>query len=305
MNNLGCHADLLKISVVTACLNAEKTIERTLQSIEKQGYPNLELIVVDGLSTDRTLEIVRRYEHIVTKIISEKDRGAAEAINKGFRQATGDILCYLNADDSFYPRALHRIAEELLASPKIDVVTGSCQRVFADGSIVVTQVPKNFERLMALRNDIEQPSTFWRSSIHRQAGELDESYSLAFDWEWWNRLRSCGARFRAIKDVLSVYYFTNDNLTSKAGMRVINEMYRITKTYGPYRGYLANVYRVLFQLFDMKGYYDQPFFQLGLAKRFFFGTALSILYSVFGREAINAYNWNWASKQIRGIVWYK
>lgn len=294
-----------KISVVTVCLNAEQTIERTLKSIEEQGYPNIELIIVDGLSSDRTMEIIRKYRYIVSQIICEKDRGIAEAINKGFRQSTGSIMCYLNADDAFYPGALHRIAEEFMASYEIDVVTGACQRVFADGSILVTQVPEHFERLMGLRNDIEQPSTFWRASIHRQAGELDESYAFAFDWEWWNRLRSCGARFRVIKDVLSVYYFTTDNLTSKAGIRVINEMYRVTKTYGPYRGYLADVYRGLFRLFDMNGYYDRPFVQLGLARRFLFGTALSALYLFFGREAINAYNWNWASKQIRGITWYK
>jgi glycosyltransferase involved in cell wall biosynthesis len=305
MNNLACRVDQLKISIVTACLNAEQTIERTLQSIEQQGCPNLELIVVDGLSTDRTMEIVRQYGHVVSQTICEKDRGIAEAINKGFRLATGDIFCYLNADDCFAPGALHRIAEEFLAHPETDIITGGCQRVFADGSILVTQVPEHFERLMALRNGIEQPSTFWRASIHRKAGKLDESYSLAFDWEWWNRLHSTSAKFRVIKDVLSVYYFTDDNLTSKAGMRVINEMYRVTKTYGPYRGYLADVYRVLFRLFDMKGYYDQPFVQLGLARKYFFGGTLSVLYAIFGREAINAYNWNWASKQIRGITWYK
>jgi glycosyltransferase involved in cell wall biosynthesis len=305
MRSFRCHADLPKISVVTACLDAEKTIERTLQSIEVQGYSNLELIVVDGLSRDRTPEIIRQYGHIVSQFISEKDRGVANAINKGFRLATGDLLCYLNADDCFAPGALHRVAEEFLAHPEIDVITGGCRRVFADGSTVVTRVPEHFERLMALRDDIEQPSTFWRAFIHHKAGELDESYSFAFDWEWWNRFISCGARFMAIEDELSVYYFTDDNLTSKAGMRVINEMHRITKKYGPWRGYLADVYCVLFRLFDMHGYYDQPFNKLSPMRCFLFGATLSILYAVFGREAINSYNWNWASKQIRGITWYK
>jgi glycosyltransferase involved in cell wall biosynthesis len=305
MNGLGCRVGPPRISVVTACLNAEKTIERTLKSIEVQGYDNLQLIVVDGLSRDRTIEIVRQYGHLVSHFISEKDRGVAHAINKGFRLATGDILCYLNADDCFAPGALHRVAEQFSAQPEMDVIAGGCQRVYADGTTVRTQVPERFERLMALRNDIEQPSTFWRASIHRKSGELDESYALAFDWEWWNRLRSAGARFKAIEDVLSIYYFTDDNLTSRAGMRVVNEMYRVTKTYGPYGGHLAHVYRMLFRFFDMKGYYDQPFAQLGLVEKYFFGGTLSVLYTIFGRETINAYNWNWASKQIRGITWYK
>jgi hypothetical protein len=150
-------------------------------------------------------------------------------------------------------------------------------------------VPEHFERLMALRNGIEQPSTFWRSSIHRKAGELDESYSLAFDWEWWNRLRGCGARFKVIKDVLSVYYFTDDNLTSKAGMRVINEMYRITKTYGPYRGYLADVYRVLFRLFDMKDIMT-ALLSTCIGQTILFRCRSFHFVCYFGREAINAYN---------------
>ncbi len=305
MNNIELQLNTVRISLVMACLNAEKTIDRTLRSIKDQNFPNLELIVVDGLSSDSTIEIVRQYGHMISHVISEKDHCIAEAINKGFRLATGNVYCYLNADDSFAPGALHRIAAEFCESPTVDVITGGCQRVFADGSTLITQVPDQFERLMALRNDIEQPSTFWRASIHRKAGELDESYSLAFDWEWWNRLHSCGARFKVVRDVLSVYYFTDDNLTSRAGMRVINEMYRVTKTYGPYRGWIAEVYRLLFRLFDMKGYYDQPFPQLSAVKRFYFGTVLRLLYVTCGHEIITAYNWNWASKQIRGITWYK
>ena len=305
MNILTRRSNLPKISIVTACLNAEKTIERTLQSIEAQGYSNLELIVVDGLSKDRTLEIVRQYGHVVSQFISEKDRGVAEAINKGFRLTTGDILCYLNTDDCFATEALHRIAEEFLAHPEIDIITGGCQRVFADGSTVVTEVPEHFERLMALRNDIEQPSTFWRAAVHRRLGGLDETYQLAFDWEWWNRLHASGARFTRISDVLSVYYFSEDNLTSRAGYRVIDEMYRVTKTYGPFRGYIADVYRFLFRVFDMHGCYDQPIRDLPLAKRLLFGGTLLLLYKLFGRQAINSYNWNWASKQVRSLVWYK
>jgi glycosyltransferase involved in cell wall biosynthesis len=241
----------------------------------------------------------------VSQFISEKDRGVAEAINKGFTLTTGDIRCYLNADDCFAPGALHRIAEEFLAYPEIDIITGGCQRVFADGSTVVTQVPEHFERLMALRNDIEQPSTFWRAAVHRRLGGLDETYQLAFDWEWWNRLHASDARFKRISDVLSVYYFNEDNLTSRAGYRVIDEMYRVTKTYGPFRGYIADVYRFLFHVFDMHGCYDQPFHDLPLAKRLLFGGTLVLLYKLFGRQAINAYNWNWASKQVRSLVWYK
>jgi hypothetical protein len=169
----------------------------------------------------------------------------------------------------------------------------------------MTQVPDDYLEVLSMRNDIEQPSTFWRAAVHRRLGELDESYQLAFDWEWWNRLYVSGARFMRIPNVLSVYYFSEDNLTSCAGHRVIDEMYRVTKTYGPYKGYIANVYQFLFRVFDMHGCYDKSFHDLPLVKRLIFGGTLSVLYKIFGRKIINSYNWNWASKQIRGLIWYK
>ena len=111
--------------------------------------------------------------------------------------------------------------------------------------------------------------------------------------------------FKRIPDVLSVYYFSDDNLTSRAGFRVIDEMYRVTKTYGPFKGYIADVHRFLFRVFDMHGYYDQPFSELPRLKRLIFGGVLWVLCKLFGRQLVNAYNWNWASKQVRGLVWYK
>lgn len=296
---------LPRITLVTPSLNAEKTIERTLKSIEEQRYPNLQVICVDGLSSDSTVEVIERYRHVVNHLISEKDKNVADALNKAFKLAEGDIYCYLNADDALASGALACIAQVFLDNPGIDVLTGGCRRVFADGSECITQVPENYLEVLSMRNGIEQPSTFWRAGIHRRLGELDVSYQLAFDWEWWNRLYAAGARFMAISDVLSVYYFSDDNLTSNAGLRVINEMYRITKTYGPFRGRIADIYRFLFRVFDMRGYYDQPFHKLPVVKRIGFGGMLWLLCKLFGKQPITSYNWNWASKQVRGLVWYK
>ena len=296
---------LPRISLVTASLNAEKTIDRTLRSIEAQAYPNLQMICVDGNSSDSTPSIIERYRHVVNHVIREKDKNVADALNKGFKLADGEIFCYLNADDTLTPGALACVAHIFMENVDIDVVTGGCRRVFADGSELITQVPENYLDVLSMRNGIEQPSTFWRATAHRRLGELDESYQLAFDWEWWNRLYASGALFMRISDVLSVYYFSEDNLTSRAGQRVIDEMYRVTKTYGPFKGYISDVYRFLFRVFDMQGCYDQPFHDLPLAKRLMFGATLFIMYKIFGRQAINSYNWNWASKQVRGLDWYK
>ncbi|MGY6275602.1 glycosyltransferase family 2 protein [Methylomonas sp. MgM2] len=294
-----------RITLVTPSLNAEKTIDRTLKSIEQQQYPNLQLICVDGLSADGTISIIRSYSHIVSHLIIEKDKNVADALNKGFTLADGEIFGYLNADDALTSGALARIAQIFIDHPSVDVVTGACRRVYADGTECITQLPVDYLHVLSMRNGIEQPSTFWRATFHRRLGEFDDSFQLAFDWEWWNRLNATGAKFKAIPDVLSVYYFSDDNLTSRAGLQVIEEMYRITKKYGPLNGYMADIYRFLFKAFDMRGYYDRPFQYLPILKRLVFGGTLWFLCHVFGKQAITSYNWNWASKQVRGLVWYK
>ncbi len=294
---------LPRISVVTPSFNAAATIERTLRSIEAQGYPDLQLICIDGASTDGTVESIRRFAHLVSHFVSERDRGVAEAVNKGFRRADGEIFCYLNADDEFAPGALRRVAAAFRDHPEADVVTGGCRRHFPDGTTLVTHVDEGFLSVMPLRNHIEQPSTFWRGSVHRAAGELDESYRLTFDWEWWNRLRVRHARFVRVPDVLSHYHFSETNLTSRGAQNVVDEMLRVTRTYGPRRA--AWAYQLLYRVFDLHGYYDRPFQQLELRRKLVFGEALRALRWLCGSEIIDNYNWNWASKQVRGLVWYK
>ncbi|HET6413017.1 MAG TPA: glycosyltransferase family 2 protein [Anaeromyxobacter sp.] len=293
----------LRVSIVTPSFNAVNTIGRTLRSIKLQAYPNLQVICVDGGSTDGTQKVIELFRDLVTWFVSERDDGVAQAINKGFQQADGDIFCWLNADDELAPGALRAVARVFCDNPETDVVTGACRRFFPDGSSLVTQVPDRFLSVMALRNDVEQPSTFWRAALHRKAGELDESYRLAFDWEWWNRLRARGARFARLSEVLSHYYFSDNNLTSRGAQKVVDEMYRVTAAYASRR--IANAYRFLYRTFDLRGFYDPPFRELAVVRRFVFGTTLSAMRRLYGREVIQSYNWNWASKQVRGVVWYR
>ncbi len=295
----------LRITLVTPCLNAANTIARTLESVRAQKYPSLEYLVFDGVSTDRTLDIVRSYADIVTRVSSEKDINVANALNKAFAQGNGQIFCYLNADDTLAPGALAFVDSFFRENENIDVLTGGCRRVFADGSEAITTPAAEFLRLMPMRNCLEQPSTFWRAAMHRTAGSFDETYFLAFDWEWWNRLRAAGARFATTDQVLSTYYFSAENLTSRGGLRVIDEMERVTKAYAKNGAALARAYRLIFRAFDMNGFYDQPFRSLSLPRKILLAAGLAPLYALHGRVAINAYNWNWASKQIRGLVWHR
>lgn len=292
------------ISLVVPCFNAAATIERTLKSIQDQAYPNLEVILMDGGSKDDTMSIVRRHEKLFAKIVSEKDNGQTSAINKGFRLATGEIFAWLCADDELAPGALQSAAGFFTENPDVDVLTCGCDRVFSDGTIVRTEPrPDTWERI-GYHNGIEQPSTAWRAKAHRAAGELDESMHYAFDWEWWNRLRYSGARLAVTPRVCSRYHFSEVNKTSTGARKVVTEMYQVIKRYGPLRGYLADIYMFLYLRFDLYGCYDRPPTG-GKTRTFFFKHTIRPLLKLFGRELIYSYNWNFASKQERGLVWWK
>jgi glycosyltransferase involved in cell wall biosynthesis len=292
----------IPVTLVTPCLNAAKTIERTLKSIAEQKYRNLQYIVCDGGSTDDTLDILKKYEHMIDVLIVGKDKNVADALNKGFAKATGEIRGYINADDCLAPGALQKVVSIFTKTPSKDVITGSCHRRFADGTDLIVKVPDRYLHAIALRNDIEQSSTFWRREIQEKAGPFDDSFKLAFDWEYWNRLASIGAKFYRTDKLLSIYHFTDDNLTSRAGAMVIEEMYRITKQYACKE--IADAYMCLFKEFDMNGFYDVPFQELSTAKQKVFGAHLERLKETFGDQVVDNYNWNWACKQIRGIKWY-
>lgn len=293
-----------RISLVVPARNAADTIARALDSIVAQAYPNLQLIVMDGASTDGTQDVIARYGPRIDHWVSEPDRCQAHALNKGFAAADGDIFGYLCADDELLPGALERMAAVFMADPCADVVTAGCERVFPGDRCVATAPDARFFERLDFVNTLEQPSTLWRAWAHRRAGRFDESYRYAFDWEFWCRLKRAGAHFVALPEPVSRYYFSNTNLTSTGGRKIADEMYRVIKTYGPYEGRLADVYRFLYTTFDLRGYYDADRFDkkpkaLVKAHHAF----LRALYAVFDRETINAYNWNFASRQERGAGW--
>lgn len=293
-----------RISLVVPSFNSAATIARTLESLRLQDYPALELFLVDGGSTDATLEIARPYLPLFKWWVSEPDRGQTEALNKGFRRASGDVFGWLCADDELAPGALRTVGRLFADHPEASVLTGGCLRKFADGTVVRTEPgPRTLERI-SYHNGMEQPSTFWRATLHRAAGELDEDMHLAFDWAWWNRLKLAGARLITTPEVLSHYYFSPTNKTSTGGTRVAKEMYQVIKKFGPLRGRLADIYFFLYSRFDLHGCYDNPPTPTRL-RRWCFRRVLKLLRVAFGEELIYSYNWNFASKQQRNLCWYK
>src|SRR5690606_6026983 len=115
----------MRISIITVCYNSSKTIENTIKSVQNQNYPDIEYIIIDGASIDGTVDIIRKYENIIDKWVSEPDRGLYDAINKGISRATGLYVGILNSDDVFFENnTVEKIADFLKANAELDAVTG-------------------------------------------------------------------------------------------------------------------------------------------------------------------------------------
>src|SRR5262245_55752007 len=176
------------VSIVTPSLNQAATIRQTLQSVREQSYPNIEHIVVDGGSTDGTLEILRDEAGPDVRWSSGPDSGMYDAINKGFAQARGDILAYLNTDDSYFPWTVETAVRTLDAHPLAGFVFGDLLVLWADGKLQL-DFHSPF-RLAYLRRYafLAQPTVSFRRSVWAQVGPFDESLQLLGDCEYWLRI---------------------------------------------------------------------------------------------------------------------
>jgi glycosyltransferase involved in cell wall biosynthesis len=195
-----------KISVVTPSYNQGQFIEETICSVLDQHYPNLEYIIIDGGSTDQSIEIIRRYEKHLAFWVSEKDRGAADAIAKGFARTSGSILAYLNSDDTYIAGALNAVAETM-ASSEIEVVYGDTYWIDTAGTQIGQRRQTPFDALGYLYGgfDLQQPSTFWRRQLYLDVSGINSEFKFAFDADLFFRFVKAGARFRHIKQFLSCY----------------------------------------------------------------------------------------------------
>lgn len=186
-----------RISIVTPSFNQGGFIEETILSVLSQEYPDLEYLVMDGGSSDATLNVLQKYSGKVTWF-SEPDQGQTDAINKGLRRATGSIVGYLNADDLLLPGALNKVAQTFTADPQTWWVSGKCQIVDEENNEIRTPITvyKNTLLrwhsflLLLMTNYISQPATFWRRESLDAIGYLDESLRYVMDYEYWLRLYS-------------------------------------------------------------------------------------------------------------------
>lgn len=173
-----------RITVVTPSFNHAGFIEETIRSVLLQNYPNLEYVVVDGGSTDGTLDVIRRYEPWLAWWVSEPDRGQAHAINKGLRRASGEWVAWINSDDLLYPDALAAIARAAARYPGAGLIYGAGVKIDPSGR-VIQQVPFRAydERLLRTKYFMLQQSSFMRREALRDVGWLDESLQYVMDWD--------------------------------------------------------------------------------------------------------------------------
>lgn len=178
------------VSIVTPCWNSQAYLEQTIQSIIGQSYKNIEYIVIDGGSTDGTLEIIRKYGSHISYWVSEPDGGMYQAINKGMGMAKGEIVAYLNSDDLYYPDTISKVVSFFSNHPFADLVYGNLDFVDSEGRVLFTQIYPDFNWNRFVRSNyatIGQPAAFWRRDLIEKIGLFDESMRMAADFEYFVR----------------------------------------------------------------------------------------------------------------------
>ncbi len=177
-----------KVTIVTPSYNQAQFLEETILSVLNQDYPNLEYIIVDGGSTDGSVEIIRKYEERLAWWVSEPDSGQSEAINKGFAHATGDIFNWLNSDDILYPDAIRIAVHFMNKHPECEVVFGNRVVINSKGRIIDVVEPVSLNKTLAkfaLR--IPQETTFFTAKLWRRVNGLNESLHFVMDSDLWYR----------------------------------------------------------------------------------------------------------------------
>ena len=228
-NGQGCFCDLHKtetlimeangypkISIVTPSFNQANFIEETIQSVLNQTYTNFEYIIVDGGSTDGSVEAIKKHEHKLAYWISEQDKGQSDAINKGFRRATGDVLCWVNSDDVLFSSCLEAIADSYVKNAEPDIIHAWGVYIDEKGKITrLMRVPRQsqffFSKGMWV---VPAPTVFFKACSFWKVGGVDVGLHLSMDLDLWVRMVKAGARVEQVPGYFGAFRRHNSSKTS-------------------------------------------------------------------------------------------
>ena len=245
------------VSIITPSFNQGQFLEATILSVLEQDYPNIEYIIVDGGSSDNSVEIIKRYADRLAFWVSEQDNGQAQAINKGLTRAQGEFLGWLNSDDVFLPWAISRIVNAFMLNPDIDVVYGRLERIDVDGNRVPTpELPKD---LVTFSRDyiidecvVNQPGCLWRRGMMEKVGHLNDKLHYTMDYDYWIRILLAGGKFFHLEDSLAQFRLSAGSKTvgqtakmAREGLEVIEHYYKqpgITQNLGITQAQLKRQY---------------------------------------------------------------
>lgn len=222
-------------TVITVTFNAEDTLERTLRSVAAQTYPHIEYLVIDGKSKDNTLKIAERYNHCISRIVSEPDKGLYDAMNKGIRLATGDYLCFLNAGDKLHSaETLQQVADSLKEGRRPDVIYGQTAIVDDDGNFLRMRrlsAPEHLGWKSFRQGMLVCHQSFWPSKTLAQAMPYDMQYRFSADFDWCIRIMKKSALLHHTH--LTLVDYLNEGMTTRNHKASLKERFRImTLHYG-------------------------------------------------------------------------
>lgn len=265
-----------KISIVTPSYNQAAFLERTILSVLNQNYPNLEYIIIDGGSQDGSVEIIKKYEKYLSYWVSEPDNGQANALNKGFRIASGELVGWQNSDDIFLPSSFINVANAYLKNKKFDLFFGNILFLNEFDEVIndLRFVPFNYYSLLYEGTVLSNQAAFWKRELFEKYGFFNERYQFCMDYEFWVRIGK-DSKFYFIHKHLGGFRLHQTSKTTTIAESGLQEHYSILEDMGIEHSSMQSRLIRLYYLFRRTLYYlfQRDFYYVikGFKKKFLYG----------------------------------